>query len=285
MEAQLPTFDLIVATIGRTVELAALLDSLTKQSHPALRVVVVDQNDDERLAPVLGRYEQALTVERLHSSPGLSRARNAGLAIVAADLVAFPDDDCSYPPDLLERVARRFAEQPALEGLTGRTAAADGSASARWGAGRAVVTRANVWHAGNSASTFLRASIVRRIGPFDEALGLGSRTPASSGEEVDYLVRAVSAGARVEYDPTVVVTHALPQPDATRLAALGRRDGAGVGYILGKHRYPRHTVALLLLRPLGGALVSLARRDVARAHFHVATLRGRLEGFRAGRAA
>jgi len=34
----------------------------------------------------------------------------------------------------------------------------------------------------------------------------------------------------------------------------------------------------MLVRPAGGALVALARRDRARAGFHAATLRGRLLG-------
>ncbi len=44
-------------------------------------------------------------------------------------------------------------------------------------------------------------------------------------------------------------------------AEIGLRDGASVGYLLRKHHYPLRTVARMLVRPLGGAVVSLARRD------------------------
>ncbi len=44
---------------------------------------------------------------RLRSPRGLSRARNEALPRLEADVVAFPDDDCEYPDDLLERVAAR----------------------------------------------------------------------------------------------------------------------------------------------------------------------------------
>jgi GT2 family glycosyltransferase len=108
---------------------------------------------------------------------------------------------------------------------------------------------------------------------FDETLGL----PASSGEEIDYLIRALDAGARIEYDPTLVVMH----PEKTRdAAAIGARDGASLGYILRKHRYPARIVGRMLVRPAGGAVLALLRNDRQRASFHFSTLRGRLRGYR-----
>ncbi|HZC29124.1 MAG TPA: glycosyltransferase family A protein, partial [Gaiellaceae bacterium] len=118
-EAQLPSFDLVVATVGRTEEPARLLASLERQTYRRFRVLLVDQNPDERLEPLTRPG-----VERLSAAAGLSRARNVALARVAAEVVAFPDDDCVYPDDLLERVARRFAAERSLDGLTGRDDAA-----------------------------------------------------------------------------------------------------------------------------------------------------------------
>jgi len=39
-------------------------------------------------------------------------------------------------------------------------------------------------------------------------------------------------------------------------------------------------VGRMLVRPIGGALVALARRDRGQAAFHLSTLRGRLLGYR-----
>ena len=99
MSREPPSFDLVVATVGRTDELGRLLDSLAAQDYERLRVVVVDQNDDERLAPILAG--RALQLEHVRSVRGLSRARNAGLRLIEGDVVAFPDDDCTYPHGLL----------------------------------------------------------------------------------------------------------------------------------------------------------------------------------------
>jgi glycosyltransferase involved in cell wall biosynthesis len=278
----LPTFDLVVATVDRTAEPAALLDSLARQTHAGFRVLLVDQNDDDRLDPLVAR--EGLRVERVRSARGLARARNAGLALVEADLVGFPDDDCAYPADLLERVAARFAADPGLDGLTGRTADARGGSSARWPRQAAALGRDTVWHGGNSATTFLRAGLVRRVGSFDERLGLGAGTPWASGEDTDYLIRALDLGAVLTHDPEVVVLHELRGDDA-RTAQRGRREGAALGFLLGKHRYPARVVARMLVRPAGGAVAALLRLDGGLARYHAATLAGRARGWVAGRSA
>jgi len=105
-----PTFDLVVATLGRIDEPGRLLDSLEAQTHRSFRALVVDQNTDERLEPVLSG--RALDLVRVVSEPGLARARNVALPLLSADVVAFPDDDSAYGPTLLERVAQRFEAEP-----------------------------------------------------------------------------------------------------------------------------------------------------------------------------
>ncbi len=271
------SFALVVATVDRSDGLRILLDSLERQTYRRFHVLVVDQNDDDRVAPVIDA-SPTLEIRRLRGPRGLSRARNVALADLDGDIVAFPDDDCAYPDDLLERIARRFADRPELDGVTGRTADWDGRSSGRWSKDAGRVGRDSVWHRASSASTFLRRELVERIGAFDERLGLGSGSSCASGEEIDYLVRALALGTRIDYDPALVVLHEQRTFTPEELRAIGRRDGGSVGYILRKHCYPARIVARMLVRPVGGILVSLTRRDVPRARFHAATLRGRLAG-------
>jgi len=249
------TFDLVVATVDRVDELDRLLDSLEAQTHRNFRVLVADQNDDERIAPVLAAHP-ALEVERVRAPRGLSRARNAAVPRLRADAVAFPDDDCIYPPDLLERVAERLA---GLDGVTGR--------EPWWTKGAAMLTRENLWNRAISFTIFLKREVVERVGAFDERLGL----PSSSGEEIDYLIRALDSGARIAYDPGIVVEH--PRKDVDP-AAVGARDGESIGYLLRKHRYGPGVVAGMLVRPAAGMLI-----EPRRARFHAATMRGRLRGY------
>ena len=270
-EPKLPSFDLVVATVDRSEELGVLLGSLERQGHGDFRVLVVDQNEDDRVDGVLdGR---PFEVVRLTAGRGLSHARNAAIDRLLADVVAFPDDDCAYPEGLLAEVGRRLAEEPSLDGLTGRAVDAGGRSSPSWENDRALLTRDNLWNRAISYTIFLRREVVERVGPFDERLGL----PASSGEEIDYLIRAVDGGARIEYDPELVVRH---ERETRPAGSVGVRDGSSVGYVLRKHGYPAYTVARMLVRPAGGVLAALAKRDRERARFHLGTLRGRLRGYR-----
>jgi GT2 family glycosyltransferase len=272
-----PSFDLIVATVGRSEELERLLDSIEAQDYPRLRVVVVDQNHDERIEPIL--RDRALSIAHVRSEPGLSRARNIGLGLVEADVVAFPDDDCVYPSGLLARVAERLQLSPELAGITGRAEDASGRSSSSWKRDAATLTDDNLWNRAISFTIFLRRNIVERVGSFDEELGLGSGTHWSSGEETDYVIRAVRAGGAIQYDPSLVVLHDVRFDDAR----TGARDGASVGYLLRKHRYPPQVVGRMLVRPVGGLAASVVRLDGERARFHFATLRGRIRGYRGAR--
>jgi len=271
-------FDLVTATVDRTAPLEALLASLEAQTHTAFRLVVVDQNADDRVSTLLHAHPR-LDVLHLRSQRGLSRARNAALPHLDADLVAFPDDDCVYGPDLLAGVAERLATDGDLDGLTGRAVDADGTADPSWRDDPAVLDPSNLWNRVISFTIFLRSAVVAGVGPFDERLGLGSGTPWSSGEELDYVLRAIRSGARVVYDPAVRVTHARRRYTSSELRAVGLRDGASVGWLLRRHGYGGRTTARMLLRPVGGIGASLVRGDLTRASFHAATLRGRVRGY------
>ena len=105
-------FSLVMATLGRSVEIERLFNSLVNQTYKNFEVIVVDQNEDDRVVKLVEQFRDRLEFVYVHSEKGLSRARNVGLKHIHGDLVAFPDDDCWYHPDVLAHVAGRFAAAP-----------------------------------------------------------------------------------------------------------------------------------------------------------------------------
>src|SRR5829696_7589651 len=157
-------FSLVLATIGRISEVQRFLDSLDSQTYRDFELIVVDQNQDDRLSPLLAAYRGRFSILHLRSESGLSRARNAGLGHITGDVVTFPDDDCWYPPELFERIARFFRERPELDGFTGRIADERGrSGTARFDNESGPLNLVNVWKRAASVTLFLRRDVVEAI--------------------------------------------------------------------------------------------------------------------------
>jgi glycosyltransferase involved in cell wall biosynthesis len=230
---------------------------------------------------VLERYEGSLPVLRLHSKRGLSKARNVGLEKIAGDIVAFPDDDCWYPPDLLEDVVQMLVAHPEWAGLSVRALGSRGrSSSMLWDRSAGPIGRYSIWRRAISFGIFLRSSAVEAAGRFDEDLGQGAGTRWGSGEESDFLLRVLDAGRCVEYEPSLHVCHESPVPATGDDSRKAYEYGLGHGRVLRMHRYPLWFVAFRVAQLVVGSVVFLMRGRFAQARFYLQMARGRAEGWR-----
>jgi glycosyltransferase involved in cell wall biosynthesis len=263
-------FSLIMATLGRSVEIERMFDSLGAQIYRDFELIVVDQNPDDRVAKIVERFRDKFEIVYLRSEKGLSRARNVGLRAVRGEVVAFPDDDCWYPPHVLECVARRLLREPGLAGLTGCSVDGNGNLSqGRWASSPLTVDRYNVWTCATSYTIFLRARAVRAVGAFDEQLGVGSGSRWGAGEEVNFLLGVLRSGYDVRYEPSLRVCH--PEPLAIfdeKAYSRGKLYNRGFGRVLGLNHYPMHFVVYHVARPAMGCAVSFLKGDVARARYY-----------------
>jgi glycosyltransferase involved in cell wall biosynthesis len=270
---------LILATKNRVEEVATFVRSLAQQRYDNLELIIVDQNEDDRLEASLIQAKLLFRILHLRSESGLSRARNVGMAFATGDIIAFPDDDCSYPEGLLARVASEFQSYPSVDGLTGRSEDGRGQASGgSFSRCQGRVDIENVWKQGISYTIFLRSSVCAAVGPFDEELGVGARTRFGSGEETDYLIRAVKSGFNIQYLPDLVVIHPNPIFYNRNHCSKAFRYGVGMGRVLSKHRYNLSFSLYTVLRPLAGAVLSLLTLRPQKAVYHLAIARGRASG-------
>jgi glycosyltransferase involved in cell wall biosynthesis len=272
------SFSLVMATRGRTKEIAEFLDSLLAQGRPEVEVIVVDQNEDDRLLPILAPYQGRVPVRHLRSSvANANHARNLGLRAALGAIVGFPDDDCLYPPRLLDRVAAAFAADSALMLLTGPAESPEGGlGSGRWRETGGRIDLASVWTSVIEFNLWLRRPVALELGGFDEAMGPG--TPLGSCEGNDLVLRAVSAGHFARYDPDMRVIH--PDKRLTDVAvARARLYGRGFGFALRRHGVPPSVWLPFALRPLGGVALSLLQLRPHEAGYYAMTLLGRAEGF------
>jgi glycosyltransferase involved in cell wall biosynthesis len=275
-----PAASLLVCTIGRTEPLTRLLRSLAEQTIANFEIVVVDQNPPGFLDGVLRQYAARLAIVHCHSSPGLSRARNAGLALCRGHFVAFPDDDCWYPPDLIARVIALFAAAPGIDIHSGRTRDAKGRDSlGTFMARDAAINKHNVWFAGNSNSLFVRTEAARRVCGFDENLGVGSATRFKSGEETDFALRLIARGYRGLYHHDLFVHHEQVLIDDAESVRRAKAYAPGFGRVLRMHRYGLAYLGQRVARTLARAALACAQGDFAMAKYKLAWAKGTLSGY------
>lgn len=265
----LPTFSLVLATYGRVDEIGRLMDSLAAQTCADFELIFADQNPDDRVLPfverahVAGWQYQHLRLAR----PNLSAARNAGIQAARGEWLAIPDDDCWYEPETIAQVLARVREASRLDGLVVRWV----EQQSRQAALEDSPLNLAAWRCfrGRDASSiglFLRASAVRRVGGFDERLGVGQWF--GSGEETDLVLRLLESGSSIERLPDALVHHVFGPRARGPLATeyrMARGRARGWGGLCAKNRIPAMTVIRGLLGPFawpfvrGGDLAGLAR--------------------------
>lgn len=269
---------LIVATLNRVTEFDRLLTSLDSQSCKDFELIIVDQNEDGRLQPVLQKHGE-LPIRHLHCEPGASRARNVGLRAAKGDLIGFPDDDCWYPERLVETVTKWFQSNPEFGGLFAMLRDENGDpVGPRWPDRPCPCTRTTLWDHGITPIGFLRRQVTDAIGFFDERLGPGAPSGYYSGEDTDYFLRPLTRGIPMCLDPTIVVYHpSFHAPDRLREKAYPYAKGAG--YIMRTHGYPRLLLLKVLIRSLGGAVLCLFRLDMQKSQAYLVRVAGVLRGY------
>jgi GT2 family glycosyltransferase len=177
--------------------------------------------------------------------PGLSCARNRGVAEAAADIVVFTDDDVIVDPWWLLGIISGFRAAPNVACVTGLIATAQLENAQQlyfhlreaWGE----VCERRVFDLtenrddsplypyspgifGAGANFAVTRALMKEIGEFDEALGAGSLS--GGGEDLEIFMRIILSGNRIVYEPAAIVSH-FHRTDPDELADQMRRYGTG----------------------------------------------------------
>jgi GT2 family glycosyltransferase len=217
----------VLCTRDRRDSLEVALRSLLRSDHPDFEVLVIESapKSDAAAEVVESLCDHRVRVIR-ESVPGLSRARNRGVAAAAGELIAFTDDDVIVDADWLWGLTRGFTRASHVGCVTGLIPAAEletegqfyfdskvawsGSCQPRLydlgehrADGSLYPYTAGAFGAG--ANFALLRDVAAELGPFDEALGAGS--PAMGGEDLDYFLRIVRHGLAIAYEPAALVWH------------------------------------------------------------------------------
>ncbi len=112
-----PRISVIVPTKNRPNLLTEAVNSVLSQSMPDFEVIVIDDcsQPPADLAQVSTIADTRLRIERLSMSMGAAAAKNRGVAMSRAPVLAFLDDDDLYRPTYLEQALRALECLPDVD--------------------------------------------------------------------------------------------------------------------------------------------------------------------------
>jgi GT2 family glycosyltransferase len=221
-----PSLSVVVTTCGASAELLRTIDSIRNQSIRPRQIILVDNRPaTSGVAAMYAEHRlddvQLIPVE----APGLSRARNAGLAAATGEIVAFTDDDVVVDRRWAEAMVDAFVDDR-VACVTGLVlpweleTPAQGLFEQFGGFGKGFQRRrfdlvddrdpnplypyaAGVF--GTGANSAFRTTVLDQVGGFDVCLGTGS--PARGGEDLDIHLTLIQRGHSIVYEPAALIRH------------------------------------------------------------------------------
>jgi GT2 family glycosyltransferase len=219
-----PTVSLIICTRDRPKQLATCLRAVSALRPPPEEVIVVNNSPSDKATEAVVREFPDIRY-LLEPKPGLSAARNAGIAVASGELIAFTDDDVQVTENWISRIQQALADPDhmAMSGLmlpSELETEAQVAFQSRRKRGIPLPYRpltfdsaffegwrsrgVPCWLIGAGANMAFRRQVFDSVGLFDERLGAGA---AGCSEDSEMWYRILSRGHSCRYDPACVVRH------------------------------------------------------------------------------
>jgi glucosyl-dolichyl phosphate glucuronosyltransferase len=266
----------VVCTHNRRGDLARCLAALAALDDP-VEVIVVDSASDPPCRGLVEGFAGGLSKLRYvrEDRPGLSRARNRGVAEATGQIIAFLDDDAAPQPDWARQMIAAFDADSTIGCVGGACEAVfeQGEERPGWLSERllqfAGITRfgpqprearsSAEWPFG--ANIAFRAEALPATGPFAEQLGRYGDT-LLSGEEFALVEDVRAAGWKIWLEPRAVVEHMVHVERCRSRYYWRRLWWAGVSRARSKHGVGTLAVRLAAAVPIRLCLYLFTRDRV-----------------------
>jgi GT2 family glycosyltransferase len=302
-----PSISVIICayTLDRWDALMSAVTSLDRQTLAPAEVILVVDHNPAMLERGRAELPQVLTIENLEE-PGLSGARNSGVAAAGSEIVAFLDDDAVADANWLAALVTHF-DSEAVAGVGGAVLPV-------WQSGRpSVFPEEFDWVVGCSyrglpetvapvrnpigCNMAFRRILLQEIGGFRSGIGrVGTKPVGCEETEVCIRIQQRHPGRTFLYDPAAAVHHLVPRhrsgwryfrsrcfAEGQSKAHVARFVGAKDG-LASEVTYTLRTLTRGVLHDLGDVVRHRDPAGVVRATWIVAGLGMTTAGYLTGRA-
>jgi GT2 family glycosyltransferase len=224
---------IVIPTRDRPQVLLDTVASILASERRPDEVIIADQSSGP--PPALPPGGDVAIVHLQLDTVGVSRARNAAIAVARHDVVVFTDDDVLVEPSWLGRLVDALLAAPPRTAVTGAVLPATTGGHVPSVTHR---TQPQVFSGRLFADPLfsnnmaLRRDAFEHVGLFDERFGAGA--PFSNAEDNDLGYRLLEAGYRIEFVPGAVLYH-RGERHGRALAKLDWAYGRGQGAFYAKH--------------------------------------------------
>ncbi|MEM6327895.1 MAG: glycosyltransferase [Bacteroidota bacterium] len=229
----------VVAARNESARLGALLDYLTRQTHGAFEVVIVDDRSTDATAEIVSQradtFPVPLRLVRVRESdatdlPPKKHALTVGIEAATHERLAFTDADCTPPPGWLATLARHAHETPEAvlvgygplvgDGWLGRFCRYETARTAALSAG--AIGHGWAWHAVGRSLSYPRA-LWHRLG------GFAAHADSLSGDDDLLVQHAQREGVTIRYVLDAEAHVPSPAPTTWRAFWRQKRRHASAG--------------------------------------------------------
>lgn len=199
--------------------LPTCLDSLRRQTYPAIEIIVADNASSDGSQELLGHSYPEVRLVSLEENLGFAGAANAGIRAARGEIIALLNNDTEADPHWVAELVRALAQHPDAGSAAskmllfdrrdtfhsaGDSFRTDGLPANRgvWQHDAGQFDREEYVFSGCGGAVAYRREMLEQIGLLDELFFF-------SCEDVDLAWRAQLAGWRCIYVPTAVVYHRL----------------------------------------------------------------------------
>ena len=203
-------FSIILATLNRSKEIEACLQSLENQIEKDFEVIIVDQSEDDKTKHISEKFDNINI--KYYNVPfrGLSKARNYGIKRTKGNYICLIDDDAVYSENYLLEAKNAILKHGevvvsgkilSLEDRTTPFVKYDSKVHDK------PLNVNSIMKFCPSAALVIPTNAVSKIGNFDERLGVGNEY--ASGEETDYLLRIYDCGYKIYFCENMIAYHPI----------------------------------------------------------------------------